>query len=246
MWWWAGGPDDVRTHLSSRPGVFSCAGLSQLGTGHAVMTAREVLRGLSGLCLCADGGYAASAGRRPLHALQQKAVDTGADAVALTALFDDPAGYGRIVRNSSGAFQAIVEDKDASRLPKKKYGKSMPPYLLLFRAPSAGGARSDHQLKRPGRVLSHRHPRDHQGCAGVSSRHCAWGTPRRSWGSTTGCSYPMAAAAMRRRINESHMRNGVTIIDPANTYIDAGVVIGQDTVIYPGNVIEGVTTSIGA
>ena len=53
-----------------------------------------------------------------------------------------------------------------------------------------------------------------------------------------------AAAAMRRRINESHMRNGVTIIDPANTYIDAGVVIGQDTVIYPGNVIEG-ATSIG-
>ena len=50
---------------------------------------------------------------------------------------------------------------------------------------------------------------------------------------------------MRKRINEAHMRNGVTIIDPANTYIESDVEIGQDTVIIPGTIIKGKTV-IGA
>ena len=46
---------------------------------------------------------------------------------------------------------------------------------------------------------------------------------------------------MRKRINEAHMRNGVTIIDPATTYIESDVSIGQDTIIYPGTMIAGQT-----
>ena len=234
------GADQVRAHLTDR--ALFLEQTEQLGTGHAVMTAREVLRDYPGHVYVLTGDTPLL---RPetLTALHRKAVDTGADAVALTALFDDPTGYGRILREDSGAFQSIVEDKDASDDQKKIreinasiYCFSAPRLLEALDDLTNDNAQGEYYLtdtlaiiKGAGGLIETLCLRDSEEIMGVNDR----------------VQLAAAIAVMRRRINESHMREGVTIIDPANTYIGAGVTIGQDTVIYPGNVIEG-AADIGA
>lgn len=234
------GSDQVRAHLGAR--ALFLEQTEQLGTGHAVMTARDILQNYPGHVYVLAGDMPLLRAET-LRALHQKAMDTGADAVALTALYDDPAGYGRIVRDETGTFQAIVEDKDASDEQKEIqeinasiYCFSAPCLLKALDKITNDNAQGEYYLtdtlaiiKRAGGLIETLCLTDPEEIMGVNDR----------------VQLSAAAQIMRRRINKSHMRAGVTIIDPANTYIDAGVVIGQDTVIYPGNYIEG-TATIGA
>ena len=104
----------VRAALRDWDGVRFVDQEEQLGTGHAVGCAREAFAtepGRAVLVLCGDGPLIRT---QTLDAMLERHRSTGADATLATSVLDDPSGYGRIVRGADGAFEAIVEDKDAT------------------------------------------------------------------------------------------------------------------------------------
>jgi UDP-N-acetylglucosamine diphosphorylase/glucosamine-1-phosphate N-acetyltransferase len=104
----------------------------QLGTGHAVMQAATALAGFAGDAVVLSGDVPLL---RPqtLEGLIRHHRETGAAATILTAVLDDPAGYGRILRNSAGSVEAIVEQKDAT--PEQREIREINSGIYLFRAP---------------------------------------------------------------------------------------------------------------
>lgn len=210
----------------------------QLGTAHAVLQAKELLKDKEGVTLvvCGDTPLITA---ETMHNLFKHHEETKAKATILTAFADDPTGYGRIVRNGKGFVEKIVEHKDASEEELKIKEINTGTYCFdnqaLFAAlekVSNNNAQGEYYLpdvieilKNNGDIVSAYVSDDFSETLGVNDR----------------VALAQAEKIMRKRINEYHMRNGVTIIDPEHTYIDAGVEIGRDTVIYPGTVISGAT-----
>lgn len=233
------GADAVRSHLGDRA-VF-VEQREQLGTGHAVMMAREALSGFQGHVLILAGDTPLLT-KETLLQLKKKADDTKADAVALTALVADPTGYGRILRDDAGAFLSIVEDRDATGTQKQI--REMNASIYCFQSQrllqaldqlTNHNAQGEYYLTDVlGIILS----------AGGRVETVCLADSEEIMGVNDRVQLAAADASMRRRINTAHMLAGVTLIDPAATYIGADVAIGRDTVIYPQNVLEG-NTSIG-
>ncbi|MEA3459265.1 MAG: bifunctional UDP-N-acetylglucosamine diphosphorylase/glucosamine-1-phosphate N-acetyltransferase GlmU [Chloroflexota bacterium] len=209
----------------------------QLGTGHALLQARPLLEGRSGaiLVLYADMPLLSTRTLRGLVELHGKGK---APITMLTVCADDPMGFGRIIRDEAGHVVGIVEEAVATeeqrkirelncgtycfdsrwlwphlpRLPLSPKGEY---YLtdLIAMAVEEGHTVEALQLDDPTEAL------------GINNRlHLA-----------------QAEAIMRKRINERWMLEGVTMIDPSSTFIDAPVQIGQDTVIYPHTYLQGET-----
>ena len=214
----------------------------QLGTAHAVMQAESSLAGKEGVTIvvCADTPLIKA---ETMEALFKRHEESKAKATILTARIADPTGYGRIVRNDNGLVEKIVEHKDASEAERQINEINTGTYcfdnMALFEAlkhVSNNNVQGEYYLpdvieilKKQGEIVSAFQTNDFEETLGVNDR----------------VALAEAERIMRSRINEGHMRNGVTIIDPANTYIDAGVSIGQDTIIYPGTIVKG-NTSIGS
>ncbi|MEH7076680.1 bifunctional UDP-N-acetylglucosamine diphosphorylase/glucosamine-1-phosphate N-acetyltransferase GlmU [Neobacillus drentensis] len=210
----------------------------QLGTAHAVSQAQNMLEGKAGVTIvvCGDTPLIKA---ETMEALFGHHEEAGAKATILTALIDEPAGYGRIIRNSEGLVEKIVEHKDASEDERKINEINTGTYcfdnVALFEAlknVSNDNVQGEYYLpdvieilKKQGEVVSAFQTNEFEETLGVNDR----------------VALAEAERIMRSRINEAHMRNGVTIIDPANTYIESEVEIGQDTVIYPGSMIKGKT-----
>ena len=160
-------------------------------------------------------------------------------ASVLTALLPDPTGYGRIMRGDDGVITKIIEEKDASE--SERDIDEINTGVYLFELPVIRNVinqlRSDNSQKelyltdvielinkagdKPYAILSN----DYTETLGVNDRS----------------QLAECAAIMRDRINYLHMQNGVSIIDPTTTWIDAGVEIEEDVLIYPGTVITGKT-----
>lgn len=226
---------NVRDYFGDR--VKYAVQAEQLGTGHAVMSAKEYIKG--------DGYVIVVAGDMPLiraetfSMIAQKACDEKLGACILSAMMDDPTGYGRIVRGEHGV-ERIVEHKDAST--GEKLIKEINPSVYCFSIPlllealsniKNDNAQGEYYITDCIEYIASRGHKveavvcsDAAECIGVNDR----------------VQLADAAKHLRRRINEQFMRDGVSIIDPDNTYIDSSVKIGQDTVIYPGVTIEGNTT----
>lgn len=214
----------------------------QLGTAHAVMQAEEMLQGKEGvtLVICGDTPLIKPV---TMESLFKQHEDTKAKATVLSARIEDPTGYGRIVRNADGHVEKIVEHKDATEEERKINEINTGTYcfdnIALFEAlkkVSNDNVQGEYYLpdvieilKNQGEVVAAFQTNDLDETLGVNDR----------------AALAEAERIMRSRINKAHMLNGVTIIDPNNTYIEAGVEIGQDTVIYPGTMIKG-ETIIGA
>lgn len=210
----------------------------QLGTAHAVMQAGSRLAGKEGVTIvvCGDTPLMKA---ETMEALFKHHEDTNAKATILTARIADPTGYGRIVRNDHGLVEKIVEHKDATEAERTINEINTGTYcfdnIALFDAlkhVSNDNVQGEYYLpdvieilKNQGEVVSAYQTNDLDETLGVNDR----------------VALAEAERIMRSRINEQHMRNGVTIIDPANTYIEADVTIGQDTVIYPGTMLKGKT-----
>lgn len=212
----------------------------QLGTGHALLCASEALKGFCGdlLLLCGDVPLIR---RETLENLLHYHRSEQAAVTVLTAELTDPHGYGRIVRDGAEVLR-IVEEKDASR--KEKCLREINTGIYLFSAPFVFEAL--HGLGRDN-AQNEYYLTDVLAAArsqGEKVRALGVDDPVETMGINDRAQLAQAAGYLRRRINLGHMLAGVSLVDPATTYIDAGVQIAADTVIEPNVHLRG-TTRIG-
>lgn len=230
--------DLVRESLKGKANLKFIEQEQQLGTGHAVMQAREEIAGHDGpvLVLYGDTPLLREETLRELINVHQ---EKKAACTVLTTMLIDPTGYGRIIRDEADYIEKIVEERDASVEEKKimeiNSGVCCFDSNLLLEALANldnKNAQGEYYLTDTIAYLNEQGEKvfpylidDFNEIIGINDRtHLA-----------------RAERILRSRINEKHMENGVTIIDPATTYIDSEVEIGQDTIIYPFTYIEGKT-----
>jgi bifunctional UDP-N-acetylglucosamine pyrophosphorylase/glucosamine-1-phosphate N-acetyltransferase len=210
----------------------------QLGTGHAVACALDALTGFRGtvLILCGDTPLLRAETLKNMLAFHR---DNSAAVTVLTAVMDDPYGYGRVVRDAEGRVTRIVEQKDADPEEQEIREINSGIYCMdsdfLFaniRGIGNDNAQGEYYLTdllaiavRKGLTCLALPTADADEIMGVNDR----------------VQLAEAGRILRSRINRDHMLNGVTIIDPDTTYIDQGVTIGADTTIHPGCRIGGGT-----
>ncbi len=209
---------------------------NQLGTGHAVMQADEYIKDGDILVLCGDTPLLRSETIKDLYHIHKKGRYS---ATILTAGFDNPYSYGRIVRDENCEVSAIVEEKDAS--DEQKLIKEVNSGIYFFNAPELkaalkqlnnDNAQGEYYLTDVIAILKESGQRI--GAYMIEDAHEIMGVNNR-------LQLSKASEIMRARIIENIMLSGVTIIDPKSTYIDSSVTIGQDVVIYPNCIIEGNT-----
>lgn len=210
----------------------------QLGTAHAVEQAADLLKGKDGttLVICGDTPLLTTDTLEKLMAHHEK---VGAKATVLTAHAENPFGYGRVIRSEDGAVSKIVEQKDASEEEQAVQEINTGTYCFDNRALFDALEKVDNNnsqgeyylpdvmeiLKDQSELISAYQLEDKSEALGVNDR----------------VALAEASKLMKKRINEKHMRNGVTFVDPEQTYIESDVLIGQDTVIEPGVYLKGLT-----
>jgi len=212
----------------------------QLGTGHAVLQAESVLRGQSDLILVTYGDMPLLRAET-LRSLVEKQQANPGPITILTVIADDPRGFGRIRRGPDGAVAAIVEE--AAATPAELEIRELNVGAYCFRADWLWEAlpripvspKGEYYLTDTVALAVAADLRVHA----VVDDEIA-----ETIGINTRVDLADAEAALRRRITREHMLAGVSIVDPATTYIDAGVTIGRDTVIHPGTALQG-GTSLG-
>ncbi len=234
--------EKVRAHVgSSRPGVRFVVQEPQLGTGHALLQAEPALAGQRGTVILLSGDVPLL---RPdtLAMLVDTHASADAAATVVTASVPRPYGYGRIVR-ARGQLARIVEERDASPAEREIkeinagiYAFALEPLFEALRSVGSGNAQGEYYL--PDLVAIYRRARRVVAACTVANAHEIRGVNSRT-------ELAEVSAMVRQHKNEELMASGVTLEDPATTYVDADVVVGQDTVIHPGVHLEG-STRIGA
>ncbi|AXC51388.1 bifunctional UDP-N-acetylglucosamine diphosphorylase/glucosamine-1-phosphate N-acetyltransferase GlmU [Bacillus spizizenii] len=228
------GAEEVKKQLGDKSEYALQA--EQLGTAHAVKQAQPFLADEKGvtIVICGDTPLLTA---ETMEQMLKEHTQREAKATILTAVAEDPTGYGRIIRSENGAVQKIVEHKDASEEERLVTEINTGTYCFdnetLFRAidqVSNDNAQGEYYLpdvieilKNEGETVAAYQTGNFQETLGVNDR----------------VALSQAEQFMKERINKRHMQNGVTLIDPMNTYISPDAVIGSDTVIYPGTVIKG-------
>lgn len=208
----------------------------QLGTGHAVMQAESLLKDKEGttVVLCGDTPLLTA---ETINQLLTCHANEGAKATILTAMASDPTGYGRIIRNENQLVERIVEHKDATEEEREVKEINTGTYCFdnaaLFEALKKVGnnnAQGEYYLpdvieilKNNGETIAAYRTPEFEETVGVNDR----------------VALSEAERIMKRRTNKYWMKQGVSFIDPENTYISVDATIGQDTVLYPGVMIIG-------
>ena len=228
----------VREQLAGETAVRIALQEEQLGTGHAVACALPELSGGSTtvLILCGDTPLLTGATLQRLVALHRS---SWAAVTVLTAVVQNPHGYGRIVRDAEGRVRRIVEQKDATpdeaAIPEINSGiYCMDLAFLKNHIGSLGSDNAQNEYYLTDLVAIA--VAEHLPCAAMVAED-----PREIMGVNDRAQLAYANQLVRQRINNRLMQDGVTLIDPERTYIDAGVVIGTDTVVWPGCVVRGKT-----
>ncbi|WP_066371787.1 bifunctional UDP-N-acetylglucosamine diphosphorylase/glucosamine-1-phosphate N-acetyltransferase GlmU [Herbidospora mongoliensis] len=226
----------VEGHLSAYPDVTAVVQEQQNGTGHAVRIVLENVGVIEGTVLVVYGDTPLLRGSTLAGLLERHASDGNAVTV-LTAHVPDPTGYGRIVRGDDGAVLAIVEHKDAT--PEQRAIDEMNSGVYAFdgalladavKRVSTANSQGEEYLTD---VLSILREEGHRVGAHVATDHVE----------VEGVNNKAQLAFVRRVLNDrivhEHMINGVTIVDPASTWIDADVRLEADAVIHPGTQLHG-------
>lgn len=206
----------------------------QLGTGHAVLMAEKYINDNDRiLVLCGDTPLI---NVKTISDFVHFHEDNRYAVSVLSAHIENPEGYGRIVRDSSGEFLKIVEQKDASKEERRISeinsgiycfeGKALKSALSSL---SNKNAQGEYYLTDAIEIIRNQ---------GMKAGACDSACEQEIMGVNDRVQLAKAEMIMRKRINEGHMVCGVTIIDPANTYIESDVEIGNDTIIYPGAIIS--------
>ncbi len=210
----------------------------QLGTGHAVLQAEPLLGGTQGTVLVLCGDTPLLTGKL-LEKLVREHAAAGAKATVLTAVMPDATGYGRVLRSADGMVERIVEHKDATA--EERAVREVNSGIYCFEAPDLFAALHEvgndnaqgeyylpdvlEILKKKGEKIFAVAADDYEETLGVNSR----------------AQLAASEKILRRRKNEALMADGVTLMDPETTYVDADVRVGRDTVLYPGTWLEGAT-----
>ena len=209
----------------------------QLGTGHAVLQAESFLRGKSDYVIVTYADMPLLRAETISRLVATQGANPG-PITLLTVIAADPRGFGRIIRKPDGSVAAIIEDAQAS--PEQLTIQELNVGAYCFSADWLWDA-------------LHRIPLSPKGeyyltdtvelavKAGLPVQALLLDDPIETIGINTRLHLAEAEAAMRQRINAAHMLAGVTLINPQTTYIEAGVTIGRDTVIWPNSYLQGGT-----
>jgi bifunctional UDP-N-acetylglucosamine pyrophosphorylase/glucosamine-1-phosphate N-acetyltransferase len=221
------------------PGVETAVQQEPRGTGDATAAARASLDGFDGDVLVVTGD-AATITPNLLGRLLQTHRDEDAAATVLSFELPEPGAYGRIVRGDDGTLQAIVEARDATgdELALREVNSSIYvfdarqlwPALERLQPDNAQGelylTDTVRDLVAAGERVAVHEAEDPAECEGVNTR----------------AELAAAASVLRDRINHEHMLAGVTIVDPASTWIDPTVELEPDSTIQPFTILRGATT----
>jgi bifunctional UDP-N-acetylglucosamine pyrophosphorylase/glucosamine-1-phosphate N-acetyltransferase len=233
--------DVLKSALSGRPGLSFVVQEPQLGTAHALLQTEAKLRDARGTLILLSGD-APMLAPQTLKTLVDRHTQGGASATVVTAVVDDPHGYGRIVRVGE-QIARIVEEKDATSAERQIreinsgiYAFALEGLFDAVRSIAAENAQHEYYLpdlvsiyRQKGLIVETVTVADADEIRGINSRSELAAVNR----------------ILREKKNAELMAAGVTIEDPATTYIDAGVTVGPDTVIRPFVFLEG-TTTIGS
>jgi bifunctional UDP-N-acetylglucosamine pyrophosphorylase/glucosamine-1-phosphate N-acetyltransferase len=212
----------------------------QLGTGHAVQVAMPAVAGSTGtvMVLCGDAPLISP---ESVIALQQRHAETGAAVTIQTIELDDGAHYGRVLRDAAGSVEAVLQAKDSKDRPEVLAIQEINTGAYCFEAaflreglnkisksPVTGEIYLTdliHIAREQQKGVEALVDPDTEALLGINSRQ------------------ELAAATriLQRRINDKHMSEGVTLIDPETTFIEPSVTIGRDTIIYPNVYLQGST-----
>jgi bifunctional UDP-N-acetylglucosamine pyrophosphorylase/glucosamine-1-phosphate N-acetyltransferase len=233
--------DQVQAATAERMGLRFATQSPQLGTGHALLQAEPVLRGATGTLVLLSGDVPLL---RPetLRALVATHQRRHAVATVLTAEVERPHGYGRIVRKD-GQITAIVEHKDASdeqrqirEINSGIYAFDVAPLFEALKQIGSSNAQGEYYL--PDLVTIYRD-------RGLVVETVVAEDAREILGVNSPKELAEVGAILKMRKNEALMDSGVTIVDPAFTFIGPDVTVDADTIIHPGVYLEG-RTSIGS
>ena len=218
-----------------------------LGTGHAVLQAEEYLRDKKGKVIVLNGDVPIL---RPetIKSLIEKSIENKEYATLVTAIYNNPTGYGRIVRDVGGNIKEVVEEKDATEEQKKIqeinagiYCFDIQELLKALKKIEPNNVQKEYYLTDVIKIMNEE---------GLKTGAVIVKDNTEILGVNDKMQLELLTKVLKLRINQYHMQNGVTIEDIDNTYIYDDVEIGTDTVIHPNttiknNVIVGKNCELG-
>ena len=214
----------------------------QLGTGHAVSFVCPMLENYNGLVLitCGDTPLLKE---ETLKNFIDEHIKSGADVTVMSTIFENPFGYGRILRSNNGTVERIVEEKDADNTQKAVKEVNAGIYCLnwqkvknAFSELKSSNAQGEYYLTD---IIEWANKKGLKVCASVLE------DSNEIYGINSRSNLATATEIMNRRKLNELMDNGVTIVDPNTTWISQDTEIGADTIVYPSTYIEGENNIIG-
>jgi bifunctional UDP-N-acetylglucosamine pyrophosphorylase/glucosamine-1-phosphate N-acetyltransferase len=235
------GREQVTAHLAQvAPHARTAVQAEQLGTGHAVQQALPEAGDVASGTVVVTYGDVPLLTAATLQALVAEHASAGNAVTVLTARVADPTGYGRIVRDAAGTVAAIVEHRDATA--EQRAIDEINSGIYAF--DGAALLRCLAQL-RPDNDQGELYLTDVLALARADGGRVAAQMIDDVW-QTEGVNDRVQLAAMRRELNrrvvERWMREGVTVVDPATTWVDVTVSLGRDALLEPGTILRGATT----
>lgn len=213
-----------------------CLQSPQLGTGHAVYQAYDSLKGFDGEVVILNGDIPLIT-PETLKEFIAAHREHKASLTVMSAIFNDPSNYGRIIRDEKGSVKAIIEEKDATPAQKKIQEINTGVYLLNWKDMSDAFLHLDSNNAQGEYYLT-----DIVKWAianGLKTEAYVLKNNEESFGINSKIQLAQAGKILNKRTLYKLMEDGVTIVDPDTTYISGDTEIGADTIVYPCTYIEG-------
>ena len=211
---------------------------TQLGTGHAVLQTEPLLKGSSALVIVTYADMPLLREQTLKRLVEAHQANPGAAITMLTLVDEQARGFGRVLRNAAGYVEAVIEEAEAT--PEQRLIDELNAGVYCFTASWLWPALRRIPLSSKGEFYL----TDLVGIAaadGLPVQAISTEEPGEALGINNRVHLAEAEAVLRQRTNQAWMLSGVTLIDPQSTYIEPGVEIGPETVIWPNTYLQGET-----